>query len=348
MFDKSTWIRLPRNVVVGHGVLDDLGDAVEELYLSGNPLVVTSPSPNDLVGDEVRAQLPAPQTVVVAEAGFSAVQNVIDAAEEMEAGYLVGLGGGKPIDTAKMASDELGVGFVSVPTAASHDGIVSGRGSIPEGDTRHSVAADPPLAVVADTEVLANAPWELTTAGCADIISNYTAVADWQLAHRLKNVHYSEYGGALAKMTAEMLVDNAELIRPGLEESAWIVVKALVSSGVAMSIAGSSRPASGADHLFSHQLDRIAPGRALHGHQVGVGAIMTAYLQDGPEGMWLDIRNALASLDAPTTADDLGISAEELIEALTTAHTIRDRYTILGDGITEDAAYEVAEATGVL
>ncbi|MFB6219948.1 MAG: iron-containing alcohol dehydrogenase, partial [Halolamina sp.] len=211
MFEKSTWIRLPRNVLVGHGVLGQLGDAVEELYLSGNPLVVTSPTPDDLVGDDVRAQLPNPETVVVAEAGFGAVQRVIDAAEEMEAGYLVGLGGGKPIDTAKMASDELGVGFVSVPTAASHDGIVSGRGSIPEGDTRHSVAAEPPLAVVADTEVLAEAPWGLTTAGCADIISNYTAVADWQLANRLKSVEYSEYAGSLAQMTAEMLVDNAEL-----------------------------------------------------------------------------------------------------------------------------------------
>ena len=348
MFEKSTWIRLPRNVVVGHGVLDDLGDAVEELYLSGNPLVVTSPSPDALVGDQVRSQLPDPQTVVVGEAGFGQVQRVIDAAEEMEAGYLVGLGGGKPIDTAKMASDELGVGFVSVPTAASHDGIVSGRGSIPEGDTRHSVAAEPPLAVVADTEVLADAPWALTTAGCADIISNYTAVADWQLANRLKGVEYSEYAGSLARMTAEMLVDNAELIRPGLEESAWIVVKALVSSGVAMSIAGSSRPASGAEHLFSHQLDRIAPGKALHGHQVGVGSIMTAYLHDGPKGMWRDIRDALASLDAPTTADDLGITEEELLEALTTAHSIRDRYTILGDGITEKAARDVAEATDVI
>ena len=348
MFEKSTWIRLPRNVLVGHGVLDELGDAVEELYLSGNPLVVTSPSPDELVGDRVRAQLPSPETVVVGEAGFEQVQKVIDAAEAMEAGYLVGLGGGKPIDTAKMASDELGVGFVSVPTAASHDGIVSGRGSIPEGDTRHSVAAEPPLAVVADTEVLADAPWALTTAGCADIISNYTAVADWQLANRLKGVEYSEYAGSLARMTAEMLVDNAGLIRPGLEESSWVVVKALVSSGVAMSIAGSSRPASGAEHLFSHQLDRIAPGKALHGHQVGVGSIMTAYLHDGPKGMWLDIRDALDSLDAPTTADDLGVTEGELLEALTTAHSIRDRYTILGDGITEKAARDVAEQTGVI
>ncbi len=348
MFDKSTWIRLPRNVVVGHGVLDELGDAVGELYLSGTPLIVTSPSPNRIVGDRVRDQLPASETVVVEEASFDQVQQVIDAAERAEAGYLVGLGGGKPIDTAKMASDELDVGFVSVPTAASHDGIVSGRGSIPEGDTRHSVAAEPPLAVVADTEVIADAPWELTTAGCADIISNYTAVADWTLAQRLKGVEYSEYGGALSRMTAEMLVDNADLIRPGLEESAWIVVKALVSSGVAMSIAGSSRPASGAEHLISHQLDRIAPGRALHGHQVGVASIMTAYLHDGPDGLWRDIRDALASIDAPTTAADLDVSEDELLEAMTSAHQIRDRYTVLGDGITEKAARDVAETTGVI
>lgn len=348
MFEKSTWIKLPRNVLVGHGVLADLGSAVDELYLSGRPLIVTSPSPDRLVGDRVRDQLDSPETVVVDEASFGAVQEVIAAAEAAEAGYLVGLGGGKPIDIAKMASDDLGVGFVSVPTAASHDGIVSGRGSIPEGDMRHSVAAEPPLAVVADTEVLADAPWELTTAGCADIISNYTAVADWQLAHRLKGVEYSEYAGSLAQMTTEMLVDNADLIRPGLEESAWVVVKALVSSGIAMSIAGSSRPASGAEHLFSHQLDRIAPGKALHGHQVGVGSVMTAYLHDGPDGMWRDIRAALQSLDAPTTAADLGVTDDEVIEALTTAHSIRDRYTILGDGITERAAREVANVTGVI
>jgi glycerol-1-phosphate dehydrogenase [NAD(P)+] len=115
-----------------------------------------------------------------------------------------------------------------------------------------------------------------------------------------------------------------------------------------MSIAGSSRPASGAEHLFSHQLDRIAPGKAIHGHQVGVGSIMTEYLHSGMKGQWSDIRDALASIDAPTTAAELGIDDETVIEALTTAHTIRDRYTILGDGITEEAAIEVATTTGVI
>jgi glycerol-1-phosphate dehydrogenase [NAD(P)+] len=351
MFEKSTWIRLPRNVVVGHEVLDRLGEAVADLAVTGRPLVVTSPTPDDIAGDRVRAQFgdgPAPATVRVERTGFAAVERVVERARDEDAGFLVGLGGGKPIDVAKMAADRLGLGFVSVPTAASHDGIVSGRSSIPEGDTRHSVAADPPLAVVADTEVIAAAPWELTTAGCADIISNYTAVTDWQLASRLQNVPYSEYAGSLSRMTAEMLVANADSVRPGLEESSWVVVKALVSSGVAMSIADSSRPASGAEHLFSHRLDRLVPDGALHGHQVGVGSILTAYLQEGGDGTWRDIRDALDSIDAPTTAAALGIDGETVVEALTTAHRIRDRYTILGDGISEPAAREAARVTGVV
>ncbi|MFC4988480.1 NAD(P)-dependent glycerol-1-phosphate dehydrogenase [Saliphagus infecundisoli] len=352
MFEKSTWIRLPRNVVVGHEVLGRTLEVVDDVHLSGRPLLVTSPTPRELAADPIAAQFEErgidPLVVTVETASFDAVEEVIAEAEAGDAAYLVGVGGGKPIDIAKMASDHLGMGFLSVPTAASHDGIVSNRGSVPDGDTRHSVAAEPPLAVVADTGILANAPWELTTAGCADIISNYTAVMDWRLANRLKNVEYSEYAAALAEMTAEILVDNADLIRPGIEESAWIVTKALMSSGVAMSIAGSSRPASGAEHLFSHQLDRLVPGAALHGHQVGVGAIMTAYLHGGDRGIWTDIRDALASIDAPTTADELGIDADTVVEALSTCHAIRDRYTILGDGMEEEAARQVARQTGVI
>ncbi|WP_049927049.1 NAD(P)-dependent glycerol-1-phosphate dehydrogenase [Halopiger goleimassiliensis] len=352
MFQKSTWIRLPRNVVVGHDVRDRVVDVVDDLHLQGRPLIVTSPTPRAVAADPIADDFAAtgidPAMVTVETATFESVERVIEVAEAEDPSYLIGVGGGKAIDIAKMASDHLELGFLSVPTAASHDGIVSNRGSVPDGDTRHSVAAEPPLAVIADTGLLAEAPWELTTAGCADIISNYTAVMDWRLAKRLKDVEYSEYAAALSEMTAEILVDNADLIRPGLEESAWVVTKALMSSGVAMSIADSSRPASGAEHLFSHQLDRLAPDAALHGHQVGVGSIMTAYLHGGENGVWRDIRDALDSIDAPTTADELGIDDETVLEALTTCHEIRDRYTILGDGMNERAAREVATKTGVI
>jgi len=352
MFEKASRIQLPRTVAVGHGVLEDAAEVIGALHLHGRPLVVTSPTPRTVAADRLLEQFESgdldPALIVVEKASFDSVERVLERARDVEAGYLVGVGGGKAIDIAKMASDTLQVGFVSVPTAASHDGIVSGRGSVPDGDTRHSVAAGSPVAVIGDTTVLADAPWELTTAGCADIISNYTAVKDWRLANRLKGVPYSEYSGALAEMTAEMLVDNADLLRPNLEESAWIVLKALVSSGVAMSIADSSRPASGAEHLFSHQLDRIAAEPALHGHQVGVGTVLVEYLHSGPDGDWHAVRDALAQIGAPTTASELGVSDEEVIEALATAHEIRDRYTILGDGVDTGAAREIAEQTDVV
>lgn len=144
-----------------------------------------------------------------------------------------------------------------------------------------------------------------------------------------------------------MVIKSADSIKKGLEESARIVVKALISSGIAMSIAGSSRPASGSEHKFSHALDIVAPKPALHGEQCGVGTIMMMYLH-GKD--WKFIRDTLKKINAPTNAYELGIDPEYIIEALTMAHKIRkERYTILGDrGLTRAAAKRLAEVTGVI
>jgi len=114
-----------------------------------------------------------------------------------------------------------------------------------------------------------------------------------------------------------------------------------------MAVAGSSRPTSGSEHMFSHILDKIAPGKALHGEQCGVGSIMMMYLHGGD---WKRIRAALQQIGAPTTAKELGVSNDQLIEALVHAHEIRkDRYTILGDrGLTRDAAERLATITNVI
>ena len=164
---------------------------------------------------------------------------VIKKAEKAAKGadFLIGVGGGRVIDTAKIVSFNLDLPFISVPTAASHDGIASARASVSFGTGHSSLEAQPPVAIIADTGIIASAPHRLLAAGCADIISNYTAILDWELAHRVKGEPMSEYAIALSKMTAEILVKNAHLIKPHQEESAWFVVKALVSSGVAMSIA---------------------------------------------------------------------------------------------------------------
>ncbi len=114
-----------------------------------------------------------------------------------------------------------------------------------------------------------------------------------------------------------------------------------------MSIAGTSRPCSGAEHLFSHALSMIAPKPALHGEQCGVGTIMCAYLHGAN---WQLIKEVLHKIEAPTTAKELGIDSEYIVEALTKAHSIRpERYTILGEsGLTKEAAHRVASVTGVI
>jgi glycerol-1-phosphate dehydrogenase [NAD(P)+] len=143
------------------------------------------------------------------------------------------------------------------------------------------------------------------------------------------------------------MIKSACDIKEGLVESAAIVVKALISSGMAISIAGNSRPASGAEHKFSHALDILAPKPALHGEQCGVGTIMMMYLHGGD---WEFIRDTLKTIKAPVNASQLGIDPEYIIQALTKAHTIRkERYTILGDrGLTVESAEKLARKTKVI
>ena len=347
---KHRWMELPRCVVVGHGVISDLAKVCIELKLGGTGVIVSGKTTGQSFGRLAERVLTDSgyevHIATIERSGDEEVEEVERLCTEVEADFALGVGGGKSIDVAKLASHNLSIPFISVPTAASHDGIVSSRASLSRERRTVSIEAQPPLGVVADTEVIAEGPYRLLAAGCGDIISNYTAVRDWQLAHRLRGEAFSEYASALSLMTAQIITDSADSIKPGLEESAWKVVKALVSSGVAMSIAGSSRPASGSEHKFSHALDEIAPRPALHGEQCGVGTIMMMYLHGGD---WESIKMALSTIGAPTTAHELGIRDEHIIEALMHAHEIRpERYTILGNGLTEEAAVRAAEITGVI
>lgn len=343
-FSKTRWTQLPRDVLVGHNAIEQLPDILADIKPGKSALIITGSTTREVAGNRVNELLKKTYSLT----HYSATQ--LDPQTLQKAGllgveacaeFIIGVGGGRVIDTAKIVSYNLDIPFISVPTAASHDGIVSGRATLPTEDGSVSVAAHPPIAVVADTGIISMAPHRLLASGCADVISNYTAILDWELAHRLRGEEISEYAIALSKMTAEILVQNAHLIKPGQEEAAWIVVKALVSSGVAMSIAGSSRPASGGEHKFGHALERLMPGVALHGEICGLGAIMTMYLHGGD---WRSIRQSLIKIGAPTTPEQLKIPDAVVIEALLSAKNIRpERFTILDTGITRESAENLVQ-----
>jgi glycerol-1-phosphate dehydrogenase [NAD(P)+] len=337
VFDKSRWMQLPRDVVIGHDVFGQLPSVCEDLKLGKTALMISGKSTMQLAGNRVREILSENHDVTPFFAEEISVP-VIKAAEKAaaDADFLIGVGGGRVIDTAKIVSYNLDIQFISVPTAASHDGIASARASVSLESGHSSLEAQPPIAIVADTGIIASAPHRLLAAGCADVISNYTAILDWELASRVKGEPVSEYAIALSKMTAEILVKNAHLIKPHQEQSAWFVTKALVSSGVAMSIAGSSRPASGGEHKFSHALDKLAPGKALHGESCGIGTIISMYLHGGD---WRGIRESLRIIGAPVTPADVGIDDAVAVEALLMAKDIRpERFTIFDMGLTRESA----------
>ena len=350
-FSKTKAMELPRNVVVGHDALLQVGEVCASLKLGKRALLVADDTTMKIAGATVEKEL-ASRKIKTAQFLIpdATWDEVVEAEQRIRKGnidFALGVGGGRPIDVAKCASFNAGVPFVSVPTAASHDGVVSSRASITKGGEKVSLAAQTPIAVIMDTGIIAESPFRLLAAGCGDFISNLTAVKDWALARNLRNEYYSSYAASLSELAARLVIENASTIKPRLEESAWFVCKALVSSGVAMSIAGSSRPASGSEHKFSHALDKVAKKPALHGEQCGVGTIMMMYLHGGN---WQEVRDALLAIGAPTTARALGVTDEEVVEALYHAHeTNKERYTILGDeGLTFDAAERLAHITKVI
>jgi len=338
-------IELPRKILIGKNVVKNVGEVAKSLGLSGKAYVLLGKAGRNLAMKDVLNSLTT--------CGFDVIDN--DAGDEEELlkhvldarpDFVVSVGGGTTIDLGKYAAFKLGVPFISVPTAASHDGIASPMVSLKILKTPYSIKAKPPVAIIADVSVIMDAPHRLLASGCGDIIAKLTAVRDWRLAHILKNEYYGEYAASLAEMSAKLVMKNARLIGTHKEEGIRVVIEALVSCGVAMCIAGSSRPCSGSEHMFSHALDMIAPKPALHGEQCGVGTIMMAYLH-GID--WRGIKKVLKVIGAPTTAKELGVEDEYIVRALVEAHKIRPRYTILGDtGLTWEAAERLARVTGVI
>ena len=236
--------------------------------------------------------------------------------------------------------------FVSVPTAASHDGIASPFVSIRNGGRPHSLVASAPLGIYVDISVIESAPARLLASGCGDLLANVIAVRDWEIGRDRTGEYYGRYAASLSMMSARIVMENAaSFARDGPD--ARIVVEALISAGVASCIAGSSRPCSGAEHLFSHALDRIEPDVGLHGEKCGIGAVMMAKLQ-GQD--WRRIRRALEMCGAPITARQIGLPRSSLAEAMSIAQSMRpERYTILSEaGMTRAKALDLAKSTGVI
>lgn len=340
-------MELPRLIVIGNKNLGNIGQFLHSLNEPKKVSVISGRHVKKIIQDKFQKSLLKAGIKNVwhnannnDETSIDKIQNDV---KKDKSDLIIGIGGGRSVDIAKMISFNLEKPFVSVPTAASHDGIASPFVSI-RGDKPHSVVATAPLGVFVDIDVIKKAPKKLLASGCGDLIAKITAVRDWEIGRDKTGEYFGRYSANLASLSAKILLEASEKKKvPDIRE----IVEALISAGVASCIAGSSRPCSGAEHLFSHALDKIAPGIGLHGEKCGIGAIMMAKLQ-GQD--WKKITKTLKNVGAPTTAKEIGLSQNMITKALVIAQSLRpERYTILKEvHMTEKIALDLAKSTNVL
>lgn len=344
-------IDVPRLLHIGAGASRDLDASLLDGFDLDHVLLVTGRDISHEIGTNLSAQLEAAGSrvdrCVDPDGSIRASALLLERLDENPITLVLAVGGGRPIDVAKLAAARAAVDVVALPTVLSHDGMCSPVASLVGSDgVRRSVGAAMPAGVVVDTEIVRHAPPRFLRAGLSDLLSNLTAIEDWRRSSRATGETVDELAVSIAAMSATSVLD---IEWPPTPDDLELVARGLVMSGLAMEIAGNSRPCSGAEHLISHALDELRPASGpMHGEQVALGIALLSPVHHG-----VATDHILAVLDRVgmrAAFAELGLDREILTAALRRAPATRpDRYTILDElDLTEETMDEmITDGIGV-
>ena len=269
---------LTEKIFIERGAADAMPDAMAASGLNADFAVIYDENTRDALGGRIRG---AHREIVLDPKGLHADERGVAAAEDKlgDEPVLVAAGAGTVHDITRYIAAKRGVPFVSVPTAASVDAYSSGMACMTFGGFKMTKPAVPPRLVFADTEVFARAPRRLTASGFGDAIGKYISLADWDVARILTGEYWCGGVAELEQTALDETAASAPGIAAGEEEACEKLMRALLLSGVAMQLACSSRPASGAEHHISHLTEAGVPWLpavdAMHGEKVGVGTLLS-------------------------------------------------------------------------
>lgn len=333
---------------VGSGVIQELPGILRDLGAS-HIFLVTDNYTYEAAGRQVeqlldQAGLPYHKRVFQTETPLVpneyALGSVL-AAMTSQDDMLLAVGSGTLNDVTKYVSARTGVPYVIAATAPSMDGYASTVAPTILDGFKTTLPAVYPAAIVADVDILKDAPMPMLTAGFGDIIGKFTSLADWRLSHQLNGEYYCPEVAGVIEAAVETCAANAQALAQREPQAIQAVTEALILSGLAMGMVGVSRPASGAEHQMAHywEMDALRRGEEhpLHGNAVGVGTVLAASLYEMaaeylPQGFAApDKGQILACLQAAGSCADpkeLGIRRELCLKSLLHAMELRDRFTV--------------------
>lgn len=324
--------RTLREVVIGRGIVEDLPRFLEILDVE-KPIAVFYDENTFKVAGKKIAKLVDGLGFMVNEPTFREAEEKTIMSKNVRT--VIAVGGGTVIDVAKYAAYKHGASFLTVPTTLSHDGIVSPIVSLFSGSGRKSIVTRAPIFSLIDLDIMSTSPGILFSSGFGDLFAKVVSIKDWQLGRDEAGEEYC-YTAEKYAMEAVGIVFNC--LKLGKVKDHEKLAEALIYSGISMMIAGSSRPASGSEHLFSHYIDMYSPRRAPHGIQCALGTLPTSLYHEkynpnwwkNPDYGWRQLKKYMEKVGIPLSLNQLGIPVEIAMKALVFSPDIRrEKLTIL-------------------
>ncbi len=345
-----------RHLVIEAGALASVAAAFEEGFGRGAAVVVADEITFEVAGRAVHERLTAAGGVVETPvvfpgaptlyADFANVLTLEDRLRETDA-VPVAVGSGTLNDLTKLAAHRLGRPYMVVATAASMDGYTAFGAAITQDGFKQTMACPAPRVVLADLDILAQAPPAMNAAGYGDLLGKVTAGADWLLADSLDIEPLDWRSWSLVQDKLRAWTAHPEGLPRGDRQAVGNLFEGLMLTGIAMQLSQSSRPASGSEHRFSHlwEMQALGHGEAVipHGIKVGIGTLAASDLYEwllARDLTKLDLealvrgwpsraeveRSVRQAHDRPALADN---AVEESLAKYITADELRDRLTRL-------------------